>query len=358
MTRRPAYTLLELMVALGSASVLMVGLSSAIFIAAQGLDLDQGASASRGRADAVVGRMLADARTATRYRSVTPTAIEFDVADRTGDGAADRLRYEWNGVVGGPLTRSLNGGSPVTLLHDVRGLTYGSTTRAVTAQNVMTTPLTTSPIIWGQTSPASALGVNSLALTTPAKVVPGDLLVAMVATTGEQTSVTAAGWTEIAYAVNGNNQKVRLGAWLRTVSVAEPTTHNWYWPVAADTIGGILVVSNHDPTTTVPAGGLATVQNKTYIQPESPSATSIRANSLVLRLGAFGRNEIATADVTGLTGHTNIWARNVSTNLAAGWGYALLPSAGAAGGNAFVLQNACSYATITVVISPQVQVGP
>lgn len=358
MTRRPAYTLLELMVALGSASVLMVGLSSALFIAAQGLDLDQGASASRGRADAVVGRMLADARAATRYRSVAPTAIEFDVADRTGDGAADRLRYEWNGVVGGPLTRTLNGGSPVTLLRDVRALTFGSTTRVVTAQNVMTTPLTTSPIIWGQTAPTTALGVNSLALTTPAKVIPGDLLIALVATTGEQTSVTAAGWTELCYAASSNNQKVRLSAWLRTVSTTEPGTHSWFWPVTADAIGGMLVVSNHDPTTTVPAGGLATVQNKSHIHPESPSATSVRANSLVLRLGGFGRNQVATADVTGLTGHTNIWARNVSADLAAGWGYTLLPAAGPAGANTFVLGSASSYATITIVISPQVQVGP
>lgn len=358
MTRRPAYTLLELMVALGSASVLMVGLSSALFIAAQGLDLDQGASASRGRADAVLGRMLADARAATRYRSVAPTAIEFDVADRTGDGAADRLRYEWNGVVGSPLTRTLNGGSPVTLLRDVRALTFGSTTRAVTAQNVMTTALTTSPIIWGQSAPTSALGVTNLALTTPAKVVPGDVLIAMVAITGEQTSVTAAGWNEIAYAVNGNNQKVRLSAWLRTVSTTEPVTHSWFWPEAAEAIGGMLVMSNHDPVNTIPAGGIATVQDKTFIHPESPSATSVRANSLVLRLGGFGRNEVATADVTGLTGHTNIWARNVGANLSAGWGYTLLPAAGPAGANTFVLASASSYATITVVISPQVQVGP
>jgi hypothetical protein len=195
-------------------------------------------------------------------------------------------------------------------------------------------------------------------LTTPAKVVPGDLLIALVATTGEQTSVTAAGWTELCYAACSNNQKVRLSAWLRTVSSTEPGTHSWFWPVTADAIGGMIVVSNHDPTTTVPAGGLATDQNKTHINPVSLSATSVRANSLVLRMGGFGRNEIATADVTGLTGHTNIWARNVSADLAAGWGYTLLPAAGPTGANTFVLISASSYATITIVISPHVQVGP
>jgi hypothetical protein len=353
-TRRPAYTLLELMVALGSASVLMVGLSSALFIAAQGLDLDQGASASRGRADAVVGRMLADARAATRYRSVAPTAIEFDVADRTGDGAADRLRYEWNGVVGGPLTRTLNGGSPVTLLRDVRALTFGSTTRVVTAQNVMTTPLTVSPMLWSQAAPSTAIGATSLVLTTPAKVVPGDLLIAMVASSNEQTTVTAAGWTQLCYAVNGNNSKLRLSVWQRTALTSEPSTHSWYWPNAADAIGGILTISNHHPTTPVAPTGMATRDNNSGIMALCPSAPVAQSNSIGIRFGAFGAN-VSVADPSG---YTRIWAQNVSNQLTAVWAYSAPISTAATGAASFTLNPVCEYATITLVITPRTAVGP
>jgi hypothetical protein len=343
-----------MMVALGSASVLMVGLSSALFIAAQGLDLDQGASASRGRADAVVGRMLADARTATRYRSVAPTAIEFDVADRTGDGATDRLRYEWNGVVGGPLTRTLNGGSPVTLLRDVRALTFGSTTRVVTAQNVTGTPLTVSPMIWSQGSPSTAIGATSLALTTPAMVVPGDLMIAMLATTQEQTTVTAAGWTELCYAENGNNTKLRLSVWQRTASISEPNSHTWYWPLAADAIGGIIAVSNHSPTAAVSPTGVAPEAGFHGPNATCASASIVQNNSIVMRLGAFDGKTV-NSDPSGCT---RLWAQNVSSILTAGWVYSTPQSAGTTGTAQFNLNGPSQYATITMVITPRTPVGP
>jgi len=357
LTRRPAYTLLELMVALGSASVLMVGLSSALFIASQGLKLDHGASASRGRADAVVGRLLADARTATRYRSVTPTAVEFDVADRTGDGAADRLRYAWSGVAGSPLTRSLNGNSAVTLLPDVRALSFGSTTRAVVAQNVMTTALNTNLVFWSQATPTAATGVTSLTLTTPSKVVPGDLLIAMVASTGEQASLTAAGWTELCYATNNSGNKLRLSVWQRTALPSEPTTHSWYWPNPSDAIGGVVLLSNHDPQTPVAVTGRAIRSNQKANNPLCPTATVVRANSLVLRLGAFDKNNIPT-DVSGLSGHTTVWAQHASSVLSAAWGYLPSVSAGTTGTANFALNNAADYATITIVVSPQIPLAP
>ncbi|QDV74270.1 hypothetical protein [Botrimarina mediterranea] len=351
---RPAYTLLELMIALGSASVLMAGLSSALFIAAQGLNLDQGASASRGRADAVMGRVLADARTATRFRSVTPTAIELDVADRTGDSAADRLRYEWSGVVGDPLTRTLNGGAAVTLLHDVRALTFESTTRAVATQDVISTGLAMSPIMWSQGTPATATGVTTLALSTPPKVVPGDLMLAMVATTGEQTSVTAAGWTELCHADNTNNAKLRLSVWQKTAALAEPGVHSWYWPNAADAVGGIAVVSNHNPSVPIAPTGMATRANFTGTNATCPSASVVQNNSIAMRLGAFG----GSVGVSDPSDYNRIWAQSVSGFLTAAWTYSSPISSTATGTASYQLSAPRDYATITIVITPRILVGP
>ncbi len=352
--RRPAYTLLELMIALGSASVLMAGLSSALFIAAQGLNLDQGASASRGRADAVMGRVLADARTATRFRSVTPTAIELDVADRTGDSAADRLRYEWSGVVGDPLTRTLNGGAAVTLLRDVRALSFESTVQGRSVQNVTTSALHTWPRVSSQSDPTTIIAGSSLAIATPFKVVPGDLLIAIIASTGDQDPVPEAGWAELCVAKNGNNSKIRLSAWRRSASAGESTMHTWNLSDVVDAIGGMIVVSNQDASEAIVA---EKTDSQVSLNPTCPSAVVSRPDSLVIRLGGFAMDSIQTPDVVGLSGHTTIWARNVSHRLAAGWGYEIQASAGTTGAANFALRNATESATITLVISPRFLVG-
>lgn len=355
MTRHAAFTLLELMVALASASVLMVGLSSALYIAAQGMDLNQGASASRGRANAAMGRLLGDARTATRYRSVTPTAVEFDVADRTGDGVADKLRYAWNGVAGGPLRRSLNGGSPVTLLHDVRSLTFGAPTRAVAASNVTTTALNLRPTLGVGPAPTGLVSGRSLVLSRPPSTAPGDLLVAVVATTNNQTNyLGASGWTSLV-AVN-NGSKVTLTVWLRTVAAGEPATYTWTWATNQSAIGWILPLYNQRATAPVAASEYATAVGKSQF-PATPSVNAATNNSLLLRVGAFEKDSFTTNDVTGLPGHVNLWARNVGSSLAAACGYRASVTSGATGAAAFSLKSNNDYAVATIVITPRTPVG-
>jgi hypothetical protein len=62
------------------------------------------------------------------------TQISLVVPDRTGDGAADTVRYSWSGTVGAPLQRQINGGTAETLLETVQafGLTYDTVTVGAT----------------------------------------------------------------------------------------------------------------------------------------------------------------------------------------------------------------------------------
>lgn len=115
---RNAFTLIELTVSLVAGAALLGGLSAALYVAVQ-------ATKPRGSdetLDAVRSlRTFADElEFAIRIIDRSKTSIEFVVADRTGDGVEDSIRYQWNGVAGSALTRSLNGGSDLTVAEDVQ----------------------------------------------------------------------------------------------------------------------------------------------------------------------------------------------------------------------------------------------
>jgi hypothetical protein len=69
-------------------------------------------------------QVLNEVRCATGFSERTDKAITFTVADRSGDGAPETIRYAWSGVAGDPLTRSYNGGTATTVAPDVRALNF------------------------------------------------------------------------------------------------------------------------------------------------------------------------------------------------------------------------------------------
>lgn len=119
--RRGAYTLIELAVSLLAAGILLVGMGSAVLLAARASDPSVGAyQASRQTAEtlAEMNRELAYA-VAINPLSSSATRIECTVPDLNGDAANDVVAYSWSGVAGAPLQRSLNAGLPATVLDRV-----------------------------------------------------------------------------------------------------------------------------------------------------------------------------------------------------------------------------------------------
>jgi len=130
MTRRPAFTLVELVLSLALASIVLMGLTSAIVLAARalpdandeatlGLTLDGGAA---------LARLTGEVRYAIHFGELTGRAVTFSVADRDGDGYPERIRYHWSGKPGDPLYRSYNGGEDVAILDAVDALTFTTET--------------------------------------------------------------------------------------------------------------------------------------------------------------------------------------------------------------------------------------
>jgi hypothetical protein len=65
--------------------------------------------------------------------------LEFVVTDRDGDGATERFRYEWSGVPGEPLLKTLNGGTPVNVVDSVQDFQVSASIDAQTASIASTT---------------------------------------------------------------------------------------------------------------------------------------------------------------------------------------------------------------------------
>ena len=116
---RGGFTLVELMVALVGASLLMIGLSSAIFIALKATDTLNTPSGASIEGNAALADLLSDIEFATSFSEKTATATTFTVPDRNGDASPETIRYAWSGTAGDPLTRQYDGGTVANLIEDV-----------------------------------------------------------------------------------------------------------------------------------------------------------------------------------------------------------------------------------------------
>lgn len=117
--RAGGFTVLELMVSLASASLLMAGVSSSIFIALRATDTSRTPTAYALEGLARLSDMseLQYAQTAAEQ---TATAVTVTVPDRNDpDTNPETIRYAWSGTPGDPLTRQYNGGAVAPVADDV-----------------------------------------------------------------------------------------------------------------------------------------------------------------------------------------------------------------------------------------------
>jgi len=127
---RRAYSLIELTVSLAIVSILVTAIGSLIILASKAIPRDDGVFAAALGGVGFVEELIDDAAFALAFNEVSKTAVEFTLPDRTGDAAEETVRYAWSGTPGHPLTRSLNGSSPIIVLPDVRSLEFTATLRS------------------------------------------------------------------------------------------------------------------------------------------------------------------------------------------------------------------------------------
>lgn len=108
---RRGFTLFELIASLAAASVLMVGLSSALFIAVQAVDVSDSPHLKLVEAHALLADMRSDLQFATAITDFQKDSITFAIPDRDdADTLPDTVTYAWAGN-DRDLTRQYNGGA-------------------------------------------------------------------------------------------------------------------------------------------------------------------------------------------------------------------------------------------------------
>src|SRR4051794_23191430 len=136
--RLAGFTMIELTVAMVASAFLLVGLGSVMFIARQ-VAYSPTAASRRAKTAEIVNQISDELRYATVITQETSQILEFVVADRNNDGTAEKIRYEWSGVAGDPLRKTVNGGTPAAVL------TPGYVFNVALPQKSKNTTLTTTP---------------------------------------------------------------------------------------------------------------------------------------------------------------------------------------------------------------------
>jgi len=132
--RHFGHSLMELVVAMVASCALLAGLGSVMMIARQ-VALTPSAANRRMDAVAAINQITEELRYATVVLQQTSRCLEFIVADRNGDGTADKIRYEWSGVAGAPLYKTHNGGTS-TIAQTVQDCTFSYQTVATASSPV------------------------------------------------------------------------------------------------------------------------------------------------------------------------------------------------------------------------------
>jgi hypothetical protein len=112
--RRPGYSLVELVLALGVIALLLLGAQSAILLASRALPDSNTPQARRVRAANALELIAGDLTDAVSITRAAANDIEFTVPDRNGDGQPDTIRYSTNGNAG-QFRRTYNGQSQTLL---------------------------------------------------------------------------------------------------------------------------------------------------------------------------------------------------------------------------------------------------
>ena len=120
------------MVAMAASSLLIAGMTSAIFLAIRSADTNSATTVAI-NGSLTLEDITAELRDAVYFKQRTATSVMFTVPDRDGDGDVETIRYSWSGTAGAPLNREYNGGTAVATLDNVHAfsLVYNLTTNAI-----------------------------------------------------------------------------------------------------------------------------------------------------------------------------------------------------------------------------------
>ena len=119
------FTLLELLIAVSASGVLVVGMSSSIYIALRAADTSTTPADSILEGTRTLTEVALDLQDTLSLSTAGTRNLFANVPDRYGDGSVDTVQYDWSGSAGDPLYRSYNGNTPKIIVDDVHEFAFG-----------------------------------------------------------------------------------------------------------------------------------------------------------------------------------------------------------------------------------------
>ena len=135
---RPGMTLIELSMALALSTGVALGIGYVVRQMTGAVISIEKRSEAQAEATLAVHRLRSELQQATSIVTLSAAKITFDHQDVTGDGQADLVSYAWAGTAGQtqPLTRTVNGGVPETLVFNCTAFQMTVAANAPTADRI------------------------------------------------------------------------------------------------------------------------------------------------------------------------------------------------------------------------------
>ncbi|MCI0334341.1 MAG: hypothetical protein L0228_14075 [Planctomycetes bacterium] len=150
---RPGHSLMELTVAMVAGAVLLAGLGSVMMIGSQ-VAYTPSAAVLRTKSADAVNQIAEELRYATIILQQSSQILEFVVADRNGDGTAEKIRYEWSGTAGDPLNKKINSAAAVAILDSIEAFDVSLLQTSTTTTFTTTTDSAEAVLLSNATSPS------------------------------------------------------------------------------------------------------------------------------------------------------------------------------------------------------------
>lgn len=134
-----AFTLIEMVLALGILGILLVAGQSAIRLAGHSVPSSSSPNYSAGNGQRALAQLSSELAYAQSITAMSATSITFTVAARGSDSSPETICYSWDGVTGDPLTRQYNSDAAVNLVSNVNSFSLLYDKKAVTAATTYNT---------------------------------------------------------------------------------------------------------------------------------------------------------------------------------------------------------------------------
>lgn len=271
-----------------------------------------------------------------------------------GTAAGRRVQMPWDGIEGGPVAdvNALTADGETILKRSLEwaagaGSGVGGGGPSLQGDHA---------VFMNHTEAQAASNTTQLDLYLPTGTSSGDLLIAAVATDGNEGSALSApaGWTTFSVGEDSNG-RVTLGVWWKIAGSSEPSPQTFTWSGGEQAFGWIMRFMGHDPSSPIipgdQTGGVLTGNSQ---NPITQRITTSENDILVLRLGGFDDDDITIGDA-GLAGHTSIAMGESGTganSVSGGAGYLIQSTPAVVDVERFTLTNTEEFRTITLGIRP------